>query len=28
LHTDDSYMNRPALETVKRIQLYHDSLFR
>lgn len=28
LHTDDSYMNRPALDTVKRIQLYHDSLFR
>jgi len=28
LHTDDTYMNRPALDTVKRIQLYHDSLFR
>jgi len=28
LHTDDSYMAAPALDTVARIQLYHESLYR
>jgi Rab GDP dissociation inhibitor len=28
LHTDDAYLNKPALETVTRIQLYNDSLHR
>lgn len=28
LHTDDSYMTTPAADTVARIQLYHESLFR
>mmetsp|Transcript_8318 Transcript_8318/g.30693 ORF Transcript_8318/g.30693 Transcript_8318/m.30693 type:complete len:442 (+) Transcript_8318:45-1370(+) len=28
LHRDDSYMNQPALPTVQKIRLYHDSLLR
>ncbi|CAH2005096.1 unnamed protein product [Acanthoscelides obtectus] len=28
LHRDDSYLNRPAIETVNRIKLYSDSLAR
>jgi Rab GDP dissociation inhibitor len=28
LHTDDAYMSAPAADTVARIQLYHDSLYR
>ena len=28
LHTDDAYLNQPALDTVRRIQLYNDSLHR
>ncbi len=28
LHRDDSYMNKPALDTVNRIKLYNESLYR
>ncbi|KAL6782413.1 hypothetical protein ACKKBG_A06680 [Auxenochlorella protothecoides x Auxenochlorella symbiontica] len=28
LHSDDSYMRRPALETVLKIKLYYDSMMR
>lgn len=28
LHSDDSYMRRPALETVLRIKLYYESMIR
>ena len=28
LHTDDAYMSAPAADTVARIQLYHESLYR
>lgn len=28
LHTDDHYLSQPALPTVKKIKLYHDSLVR
>ena len=28
LHRDDGYLDAPALPTVKRIKLYHDSLTR
>ncbi|CAD7696997.1 unnamed protein product [Ostreobium quekettii] len=28
LHRDDSYLDKPALETVKKVKLYHDSLVR
>lgn len=28
LHRDDAYLGQPALPTVMKIKLYHDSLFR
>lgn len=28
LHRDDDYLNRPAIETIRRIKLYSDSLAR
>lgn len=28
LHRDDEYLNRPAIDTIRRIKLYSDSLAR
>ncbi len=28
LYTNDDYLNKPLVETVKKMQLYRDSMFR